>query len=77
MEWPIIKGYEVNISSTVSDSVVGSIRASFSYQGTDWRSLYWGPNVARLMSIKNFWDSGDMFRHCQSLTSNNASCCPT
>lgn len=50
---------------------------SCSAPGTDWRTLYWGANVPQLMSVKNYWDSGDMFRHCQSLTSNNATCCPT
>ncbi|XP_023326745.1 uncharacterized protein LOC111700152 [Eurytemora carolleeae] len=49
---------------------------SCSKSGSDWRRLYWGQNLDQLMSIKRFWDSGDTFNHCQSLTNNDAACCP-
>jgi FAD/FMN-containing dehydrogenase len=33
----------------------------------DWASAYWGPNLARLKQIKSAFDSGNVFRHAQSI----------
>jgi len=74
----VVNGIRANIDGRVSGTSYSKYYnfPSCSKPGTDWRNLYWGNNVDQLMSIKNYWDSTDMFNHCQSLTNNDMSCCP-
>jgi len=74
----VVNGIRTNIDSRLTGKSYSKYYnfPSCSKQGTDWRNLYWGSNVDQLMSIKNYWDSKDMFNHCQSLTNNDVSCCP-
>jgi len=46
-----------------------------SCDSTDWALRYW-EDYPRLLKIKEFWDPGNMFHHCQSVGSTDNSCCP-
>jgi len=42
----------------------------------DFGKRYWGSNYPRLLKIKQAWDPGNVFNHCQSVGSTEQNCCP-
>ena len=47
-----------------------------SCQGPDWHSRYFGPeNYQKLLGLKAAWDPANIFHYCQSVGSNNNTCC--
>ena len=47
-----------------------------SCQGPGWHTRYFGAeNYSKLLELKAAWDPANIFQYCQSVGSNNNTCC--